>query len=98
MRLIDAERASATLREEAAFLLKNGPDTYGTGRARGLIDAAEVIACAPTVDAVEVVRCGDCKYGVQLADDRFFCKRWSSFSVEAEEGFCVYGERWADNG
>lgn len=47
---------------------------------------------APTVDAVEVVRCGECKhYGTSgCAMDAF------SFDV-TEESFCSYGERRGNN-
>ena len=43
---------------------------------------------APTVDAVEVVRCENCKY---FRTDGCAMDRYS-FDV-TEEGFCSYGER-----
>lgn len=110
MRLIDAERVSAVLREEAAFLLKNGPDEYGTGEAKGIIDAADVIAHAPTVDAVEVVLCGDCKYGRALnqSEAEIYCEEYiicknsdatmTGYNVVPQQHFCSYGERRCDNG
>ena len=58
---------------------------------------------APTVDAVEVVRCKDCKHfdnseGIQWCkiNSKFYPGGfdWHSFP---EDGFCSYGER-KDNG
>jgi hypothetical protein len=46
----------------------------------------------PTVDAVEVVRCKDCKhygnYG-RVWD----CKKYGAMSLPEENDFCSYGER-----
>ena len=56
---------------------------------------------APTVDAVEVVRCKDCKWykeGKYLAPNKF-CYRMKDRSGErigynfSDDGFCSYGER-----
>jgi len=48
---------------------------------------------APTVDAVEVVRCKDCKYHEQPETEKgeHYCC-WFDSGVE-ENGFCSYGER-----
>lgn len=56
-----------------------------------------IIKNAPTVDAVEVVRCKDCKHhcGVVYGNR---CKKWSSYHAgltyftDAND-FCSYGER-----
>ena len=76
MRLIDADALKA----------------YATGGVTsvGLLTLAE-IDNAPTIDAVPVVRCKDCKrsellYGVSLA-----CSRLGR--MVKEDGFCSYGER-----
>ena len=58
----------------------------------------EIIAEAPTVDAVEVVRCKDCKHG-EFVDDGFslyLCHHHGSDWNDGEH-FCSYGER-KDNG
>ena len=57
---------------------------------------------APTVDAVQVVRCKDCKYGeVDDADfpAQYLCKH-NGADWNDENHFCSYGERkeGADNG
>ena len=61
------------------------------------------IANAPIVDAVEVVRCKDCKHGiVDACTNRLLCARcgeirpnghvWGGCST-IPENFCSYGER-----
>ena len=79
MRLIDAD----ALIEEA----------YADG-AYGYVDAKQ-IADAPAVDAVEVVRCRDCKY----YDGKWLCKI-SGVPSRKPCDFCSHGERkeGADNG
>lgn len=54
-----------------------------------------VVQDAPAVDAVEVVRCGECKhcdFGVYLTT---ICT--SRNNVVTKEGFCNRGERREDN-
>jgi hypothetical protein len=64
--------------------------------------ARKLMEDAPTVDAVEVCRCKDCKYydnseGIQWChlNSKFFPggADWHSFP---EDGFCSYGERRTD--
>ena len=43
---------------------------------------------APTVDAVEVVRCKDC---IRLQEEDGFCVAWEGFV--RDDDFCSYGER-----
>ena len=66
---------------------------------------ADDLFSAPTVDAVEVVRCKDCKWykeGKYLAPNKF-CYRLKDRSGEhigynfSDDDFCSYGER-KDNG
>ena len=63
---------------------------------------AEVIAALakdmPTVDAVEVVRCKDCKHwadGVAGCTDHVKCCKIGYYMI-SENGYCVYGERRND--
>jgi hypothetical protein len=79
MRLIDAD----ALIEEA-----NADGAYG------YVDAKQ-IADAPTVDAVEIVRCRECKY-----HNKPPCPMRLSFNWTEDDDFCSYGERkeGADNG
>ena len=52
-------------------------------------DVVRAIDQAPTVDAVEVVRCGDCA----------FYSRYCAFDdcVKPQDHYCAYGERKDDN-
>ena len=56
--------------------------------------AADVWACIerePTVDAVEVVRCKDCKHRENLLGE-LCCPYYEDLPVE-DDHFCAYGER-----
>jgi len=53
---------------------------------------------APTIDAVPVVRCKDCKYMEKYAaHPARFCKVWRSYNGMGDDGYCNYGERKCDN-
>ena len=73
MRLIDA---NALIKEANADV------------AYGYVDAKQ-IADAPTVDAVEVVRCREC---AEWDEKEHECSHWYGFR---ENDFCSYGERKA---
>ena len=65
-------------------------------------DIEELLNNAPTIDAVPVVRCKNCKYGeVDDADfpAQYLCKH-NGADWNDENHFCSYGERkeGADNG
>ena len=81
MRLIDAD----ALIEEAL-----------TEGAYGYVDAKQ-IADAPTIDAVEVVRCKDCGHGERGADNIVRCNHPSGKRIMMTAyGFCNYGQRRED--
>ena len=86
MRLIDADA-----------LIK---EAYVDG-AYGYVDAKQ-IADAPTIDAVQVVRCRDCKFGDwdSEPDDAMVCMRTKDGFWRSRNDFCSFGERkeGADNG
>lgn len=46
---------------------------------------------APTVDAVPVVRCKECKHMVNNVG--VFCKVWHGYNGFGGDGFCSYGEK-----
>ena len=82
MRLIDAD----ALMDEA-----NSDGAYG------YVDAKQ-ISKAPTVDAVPVVRCRECKY--RKYDDIFgmmWCNRDYCTKRVKYDDFCSYGERREDS-
>ena len=65
---------------------------------------ASDIKNAPTVDAVEVVRCRDCKYYYDYGVNRDYCCHRSKcgkqvFDVKFKaDDFCSYGERKGGDG
>ena len=86
MRLIDANRAMEIVRDQRIA----HPNAYHLTNYATLI-----LQEAPTVDAVEVVRCKDCKYGeVDDADfhDQYLCNI-SGSDWNCGNHFCSYGER-----
>lgn len=50
---------------------------------------------AHTVDAVEVVRCGQCRYGEAIEDSLFLC-HYEGMTRNPVDHFCSYGERRED--
>ena len=86
MRLIDAD----SLIKEA-----NADGAYG------YVDAKQ-IADAPTIAAVPVVRCKDCKFGDwdSKPNDAMVCMRTKDGFWRSGNDFCSFGERkeGADNG
>jgi hypothetical protein len=63
---------------------------------------SEHILDAPTVDAVEVVRCCDCQNCTtfqQAADSEvlLFCEKWKGHQMVDPTDFCSYGERRINN-
>ena len=76
------------------------------GDRRGVETCIAVLEDMPTMDAVEIVRCGDCKYHYWEQEpchgkSVHYCKLPHMRGVEVfKEFFCYYGERkdGADNG
>lgn len=86
MRLIDADRALEIVRDQRiahpnAYHLTN----YATLTLRE----------APTVDAVPVVRCKDCKFGDWDSEpnDAMVCMRTKDGFWRSGNDFCSFGER-----
>lgn len=62
----------------------------GTTWANAFREAVDVVEDMPTADAVEVVRCKDCKY----RDDYDFCTgRGYPNALVPDDGFCDKGKR-----
>ena len=68
MRLMDGDKYKADLLIGQDYL---DEDT--------LLTVINVLDCQPTIDAVPVVRCKDCKH-------------WEGFAGGSEKGFCVDGD------
>lgn len=94
-RLIDAEDV---LRDKVWFCGGFVSDDFSMGYMEALDKVETVIRNAPTVDAVEVVRCKDCKHwlkDVPGCTDAIGRCRFGNYMVGAA-GYCVYGERRTD--
>lgn len=95
-RLIDAKMCCMELYNEMNY----------PGRSEEFMTAIDVaiadLADAPTVDAVEVVRCRECKFGSwdSEPDDAMVCVRTNDGFWRSGNDFCSRGERkeGADNG
>ena len=85
-RLIDADALHRKVMTETNPYGKPTID-YDSG-----VKVLEWIEQAPTVDAVKVVRCKDCKwlYGVM---DNYCCINHRGLVEICENSFCSYGER-----
>ena len=93
MRLIDADRALEIVRDQRIA----HPNAYHLTNYATLI-----LREAPTVDAVPVVRCKDCKFGDwdSKPNDAMVCMRTKDGFWRSGNDFCSFGERkeGADNG
>ena len=95
-RLIDAKVYCMELYDEMNY----------PGRSEEFMAAIDVaiadLADAPTVDAVEVVRCRECKFGDwdSKPDDAMVCMRTKDGFWRSGNDFCSFGEQkeGADNG
>lgn len=84
MRLIDADALIEKLRRDPLFELV---EQYGIS---GVIDNA------PTIDAVPVIRCKECKHSEPWYRDRRRCSMWDEegdLVCVWDDGFCNYAER-----
>lgn len=79
-RLIDLRALGIGERNPNAF---NDPE-----RAYGWNDLLKILETAPTIDAVPVVRCRECKY-----HNKPPCPMRLSFNWTEDDDFCSYGER-----
>ena len=73
-----------------------------TGYALSANEVAEAVENAPTIDAVPVVRCRDCKWSDWYSNvdgKRYCCCMETGMGGRTETDFCSYGERedGADN-
>lgn len=64
-------------------------------------DVVDMLESRPTVDAVEVVRCKDCKHKGWIQEPCHgksvdFCHVWDSCVNNPDKCFCSYGERRTD--
>lgn len=105
MRLIDADQMAVD--ESEAYM---SAQVQITDDLKWLVNFAahskiqRLIADTPTVDAVPVVRCKDCKWFADNNDgDWFGCWLFQTIQIIPEDApkpddFCSYGERRENNG
>lgn len=90
MRLIDADELEHELVTKTRYMTKDH-----------VLDVAYRVNKAPTIDAVPVVRCGECKYRTEYFDSgKYVCTRTQCIicghaNYVNEDDFCSYGERVA---
>ena len=100
MRLIDADACTKLFDKEfkeTMRLIRQG-ETHLDNLAEGFTEAHMVIQSIQTVDAVEVVRCKDCKHKGWIQEPCHgksvdFCNVFDSTINNPEKCFCYYGER-----
>ena len=88
MRLIDADRALEIVRDQGIA----HPNAYHLTNYATLI-----LREAPTVDAVEVVRCAQCKHFKRNLENDTYCSSVNGLTDPQEDDFCSYGERRSDD-
>lgn len=92
MRLIDADALGIGICNFDVF----SPE--GTLYAEGWNQAIKILQKAPTVDAVEVVRCKYCKWYVDDREFPPFCDNpICGMQHPNDKTFCSYGERGEDD-
>ena len=103
MRLIDANAVVKAILEERDKIprtITTAPYELGTEKPFragdqmrcGIRKALRCIEQAPTVDAVLVVRCRECRFDIPRDDGSFGCYR-NFMDYHNPDDFCSYGER-----
>lgn len=94
MRLIDGDQMAVD-ETEAYMAAQEQIEDLGLLRANLLAHAKmqKLIADTPTVDAVPVVRCRECKYYRRYMSGNIYCIHSEGLSSQKPDAFCSYGER-----
>ena len=106
MRLIDADELIENWKSDCRITLEKNIDYIDSPTEDVFNDFIRDVQMLPTIDAVEIVRCKDCKYRLHLQatschpeqylcrlDDRTF---YPSRKANNPEWFCADGERRTD--
>ena len=99
-RLIDANALDERFDKRVEWLRLDVHDQYSLGLYHGAVTDKDLINEMPSVDAVEVVRCKDCKHAWIHPCGYVYCHRDGRNAYEMTfnlDSFCSYGER-KDNG
>ena len=92
MRLIDADTVKKAINDEIEIAAEIGTHEADVCKG-GLMMGLAYVNTAPTVDAVPVVRCKDCKHSQK---DELWGMRWCKGTTVKDEHFCADGERKDD--
>ena len=98
-RLIDANALLLEIEEELQYESPRFNAEQNKLIDMGLRIASKDIRHSPTVDAVEVVRCKDCKYQCTASCPTYYEDRMTyrdSWALDGDNDFCSYGERKTD--
>lgn len=95
--LISRKALLNELRRELRECIRDGEEFGGESilLAEGIESAIDMVKYAKSVDAVEVVRCKNCKHWLKdFAGCTEFVGRceWANYMIGAT-GYCLYGER-----
>lgn len=88
MRLINADDLKNTFRQTYRFC-------FNYKQYKRLQEEKQIIDNAPTVDAVPVVRCHECKHRYYYENDDIkpVCTRAMAYANTPDDWFCTDGER-----
>ena len=89
MRLIDADALDAEMYHKS-FEVDDGRNVWNSGLWIRYKIFEEAIRDAPTVDAVPVVRCKDCKWWKAEKEE---CYEWYDSPYAPANGYCFRAER-----
>ena len=90
MRLIDADALQKAIQDVEADFFEN----CGNCNMLSKEDVLEIMDDQPTVDAVPIIRCKDCKY--RYWDDwleEYFCQCYAEYMQVLPDDFCSNAER-----
>lgn len=91
----DIDLCTKIIKKEFSLIKSSGVSMYQKGRRDGLVLANAILRDdkrVPNADAVEVVRCKDCRHYVAEYCTRDIKSRTNMFYMCADD-FCSYGER-----
>ena len=96
MRLIDADALleNYNLKDATKYGHRDAEQRDHSYNSLMLYEIAGMIEDAPTIEAVPVVHCKDCRrwgMGISAETDRIKCCEYARYMV-GENGYCVYGE------
>lgn len=89
MRLIDADALQKAIPDVEADFFEN----CGNCKMLSKEDVLEIVDEQPTVDAVPVIRCKDCRFGHVYKTGEMYCVHPDGIMRITPDVFCSYAER-----